>query len=206
MNWSSYISKSTTYSFCSSEEITHVLFLFLALFKGMSFESKPEWDTNINSIGGAKDVCFVSSPYSNQPSANPMQGSLTGGNLITEFEPPKVMVSPADDGYYVRSRIDVADVSDQLESKEGFKRKVLASGTTQGKRSAKLAMKEASRKEGYTEMPGFRGSEIHQEAFTQEETNYIFVILISVVAFCIVGICFGFLVPRVNVRMYEPLY
>lgn len=71
------------------------------------YDSRVEWDTNINTNGGLKDVMLVNSPYSNVPSANATQGTLTYGNLVTEFEPPKVIIHPQDDGYYVRNRFDM---------------------------------------------------------------------------------------------------
>ena len=181
----------------------------------MSFESKQDWDANINSVGGAKDAYFVISPYSNQPSANASQGSLTYGNLVTEFAPPKVMVSPSDDGYYIKNRLDMASTNDQVsdvmtsnmgnptDAAEGFKEKRYVARSRRGE---KFTVNPSRRKEKYTEMPGFRGSEIHQEAFTQEETNYIFIIMMSVIVFCIVGVCFGFLIPRINVRLANCRY
>ena len=180
----------------------------------MSFESKQEWDTDINTVGGAKDAYFVTSPYSNQPSANASQGALTFGNLVTEFAPPKVMISPSDDGYYVRNRLDMASTNNQVSdvmvtnlgnstdaasetpASEAFKGKRYVAPSRRGE---KFTVNPSRKKERYTEMPGFRGSEIHQEAFTQEETNYIFIIIMSIITFCVVGICFGFLIPRINV-------
>lgn len=71
------------------------------------YDSRVEWDTNINTNGGLKDVMLVNSPYSNVPSANATQGTLTYGNLVNEYEPPKVIIHPQDDGYYVRNRSDM---------------------------------------------------------------------------------------------------
>lgn len=182
----------------------------------MSFESKTDWDTNINSVGGAKDAYFVTAPYSNQPSANASQGALTYGNLVTEFTPPKIIISPIEDGYYIRNRFGMDSMNSQVSdvmstntgnptgitstSAESFRKKAYVAPS---RRTEKFTLNPSRKKENYTEMPGFRGSEIHQEAFTPEETNYIFVILISVVVFCLVGICFGFLIPRVNVRVFD---
>lgn len=192
----------------------------------MSFESRLQWDTNINSVGGAKDTLFVTSPYSHNSSANAAQGSLTYGNLMNEFAPPKIMVTPIDDGYYIKNRFNGAingqagDVkydenvvevgADEVpndptkvtnKDKEGYGVYVAPS-----RRSEKFVTNSSRKKvkivEPYTEMPGFKGSEIHQEKFTAEETNGIIVILMSVIVFCIVGLCFGYLVPKVNVRVW----
>lgn len=164
----------------------------------MSYESKFEWDTNINSVGGAKDAYFVTSPYSNNPSANASQGALTYGNLVTEYEPPNIVVSPSDDGYYIRNRLHMDSTNNQVSEITKSEQEAYVAPS---RRHEKLTVNPSRKKEKYTEMPGFRGSEIHQEAFTEEETSYIFVILMSVITFCIVGICFGFLIPRFNVKL-----
>lgn len=198
----------------------YIMVFYFYFFKNMSFESKTDWNTNINSVGGAKDAYFVTSPYSNQPSANASQGALTYGNLVTEFTPPKIIISPTEDGYYIRNRFDLDSMSSQVsdvtttnmgnptnnptgitnKSSESFRKKAYVAPS---RRTEKFTLNPSRKKERYTEIPGFRGSEIHQEAFTPEETNYIFVILISVIVFCLVGVCFGFLIPKVNVRVFD---
>lgn len=168
----------------------------------MTYESKQQWDTDINSVGGAKDVLLVSSPFSDKPSANASQGALTYGNLTQEFEPPQIMISASDDGYYVRNRIDknIVNAPKEQDAPEAFTGK---SYVAPSRRSEKFTVNPSRRKEKYTEMPGFRGSEIHQEAFTQEETNYLFIVCMCVIAFCIVGVCFGLLIPRFRVCLFN---
>lgn len=71
----------------------------------MTFTSKLDWDTNINALGGQNNILLVDSPYSDLPSANASQGALTYGNLVNEFAPPKIEISPIDNGYYIHSRM-----------------------------------------------------------------------------------------------------
>lgn len=75
----------------------------------MAFTSKLDWDTDINAVGGQANVLLVDSPYSDLPSANARQGALTYGNLINEFKPPKIEISPIDNGYYIHSRMHTGD-------------------------------------------------------------------------------------------------
>lgn len=71
----------------------------------MAFTSKLDWDTDINAVGGQSNVLLVDSPFSDHPSANAAQGALTYGNLVNEFKPPKIEISPIDNGYYIHSRM-----------------------------------------------------------------------------------------------------
>ena len=59
-----------------------------------------------------------------------------------------------------------------------------------------------SKKENYNPgIPGLVGSNIHQENFTLDESSSIIIILLSVIVFCIVGVCFGLLVPQIYVSL-----
>lgn len=145
------------------------------------YDSKVEWDTNINSVGGFKDTMFVTSPFSNTPSANASQGSLTFGNLCHEFAPPSVVVHPTDDGYYVRNRMDMTHRSDDVhELRDEIHGETDDSNNTDAppsltsvngetyiapsRRSEKFRVKNNGHKqtkEKYTEVPGLKGSEVH---------------------------------------------
>jgi len=57
-----------------------------------------------------------------------------------------------------------------------------------------------SSKERYTYMPGLADSQYHVESFTQEESNNIFIILLAIIVFCVVGISCGVLIPRLCVH------
>lgn len=205
----------------------------------MSYDSRKEWDTDINSVGGAKDMHFVSSPYSNQASANSSQGALTYGNLINEFEPPKVMITPLDDGYYIKNRMNMSEKAANVENVEYQNAKVAekytpakfqratmnkmmntvktnADGSKSNQRTvpsnirsgmlntiAKTEQKSSfgNNVEHYTEMPEFVDSNIHiQESFSAEEKSLFIIIIISIITFCIVGVSFNILVPRIDVR------
>lgn len=175
----------------------------------MTFISKDEWDTNISSVGGKKDVLLVSSPWSHNPSANPSQGILTHGVLVNEFEPPEIMIEPATDGYFYQDRMDMSKVNERANIVKG--------GETEGMDQEKFGRKKElyvapsrrayknttkPKKEQYNPgIPGLVGSNIHQENFTQEETNNYVIVLLSIITLCIIGVCFGFIIPRIYVLM-----
>ena len=82
----------------------------------MTYTSREEWDTNISSVGGRKDVNLVISPWSDNASANSTQGILTNGVLINEFEPPKIMIEPATEGYFYQNRVDMGRMNNRATS------------------------------------------------------------------------------------------
>lgn len=88
-----------------SNECKQDLMVFNNNQNAMTFTSKLDWDTNINALGGQSNILLVDSPYSDLPSANASQGALTYGNLVNEFAPPKIEISPIDNGYYIHSRM-----------------------------------------------------------------------------------------------------
>lgn len=159
----------------------------------MTFTSKLDWETDINTVGGQSNILLVDSPYSDLPSANASQGALTYGNLVNEFKPPKIEISPIDNGYYIHSRmhtgdknaaVDVVDGGVDKEpakdaaapGKEGFRecmrQKVYKGPSRRGYKETTNRPERGNiteeKKEGYTEMPEFVGSNIHQEAFSFE--------------------------------------
>lgn len=178
----------------------------------MTYISREEWDTNINSVGGKKDVHLVVSPWSQDPSANSTQGTLTSGVLVNEFEPPEIMIEPATEGYFYQDRIDMGRINKRANS---INRQLPATETSEkfrnkrepyvapSRRTVKNSLNPSrSKKENYNPgIPGLVGSNIHQENFTQKESNNIIIILLSVIVFCIVGVCFGLLVPQIYVSM-----
>lgn len=174
-----------------------------------SYTSKDEWDTSISSVGGKKDVCLVVSPWSHNPSANPAQGILTHGVLINQYEPPEILIEPATDGYFYQDRLDMSRVNERANTVEGGGVSDEKLGRKEdfyvapSRRAYKTALKpKREEKEGYNPgIPGLVDSNIHQENFTQEETNNIVVILLSVIAICIIGVSFGILIPQVYVSI-----
>lgn len=164
----------------------------------MTFTSKTDWDTDIASVGGQNNVLLVESPYSNLASANAAQGTLTYGNLTTEYAPPKLSISSIDNGYYIHSRMNTNDINDQAGSITKMPdeaQTVSTAPVTQGKENFKECMRgktyvgpsrrgtkntlnpargnvtEAQQdqdKEEYTEIAGLVGSNVHVEAFTTE--------------------------------------
>ena len=175
----------------------------------MTYTSKDEWDTSISSVGGKKDVHLVVSPWSHNPSANPAQGVLTQGVLVNEFEPPEILIEPATDGYFYQDRLDMSKVNERAS--------VINDGSSGAEDDEKLGRKKdlyvapsrrafknvtKPKKEKYNPgIPGLVGSNIHQENFTQDETNNLVVILLSIIAICIVGVCFGIMIPQVYVSI-----
>lgn len=224
----------------------------------MAFTSKLDWDTDINVVGGQKNVLLVDSPFSDHPSANAAQGALTYGNLVNEFKPPKIEISPIDNGYYIHSRMHTGAKNSAVDiiagnepstpavaakaaaqggnvaaavataeaakltaaspaakptpapakaagqGKEGFRecmrQKTYVAPSRQGQKNvidnpARGAILEdgvntgadgfEASYEGYTEMPEFVGSNIHQEAFGINDIKsnkliYTSVILIAI--------------------------
>ena len=216
----------------------------------MTYTSREEWDTNISSVGGRKDVNLVISPWSDNASANSTQGILTNGVLINEFEPPKIMIEPATEGYFYQNRVDMGRMNNRATSliqSEISSLNASAAGATSdatagtptatpatadataskaaesfrtkrepyvapSRRTVKNPVKNSTKKYGRTTstrpkvsekynpgIPGLVGSNIHQERFTIEESNNIIVILLSIIVFCMVGVCAGLIVPYVRV-------
>lgn len=219
----------------------------------MTYTSREEWDTNISSVGGRKDVNLVISPWSDNASANSTQGILTNGVLINEFEPPKIMIEPATEGYFYQNRVDMGRMNNRATSliqSEISSLNASAAGATSdttagtpttpsttdtteattasntaesfrtkrepyvapSRRTVKNPVKNSTKKLGRTSstrpkvsekynpgIPGLVGSNIHQERFTIEESNNIIVILLSIIVFCMVGVCAGLIVPYVRV-------
>lgn len=151
----------------------------------MTYTSKDEWDTSISSVGGAKDVHLVSSPWSHNPSANPLQGILTHGVLINEYEPPEIMIEPAVDGYFYQDRLDMSKVNERAsvvgsgeEEKFGRKKELYVAPS---RRAFKNVTKP--KKEGYNPgIPGLVGSNLHQEGFIVDSPVSIVVVILLVVA------------------------
>lgn len=216
----------------------------------MTYTSREEWDTNISSVGGRKDVNLVISPWSDNASANSTQGILTNGVLINEFEPPKIMIEPATEGYFYQNRVDMGRMNNRATSliqSEISSLNASAAGATSdttagaptttpatadataskaaesfrtkrepyvapSRRTVKNPVKNSTKKSARTTstrprvsekynpgIPGLVGSNIHQERFTIEESNNIIVILLSIIVFCMVGVCAGLIVPYVRV-------
>ena len=235
------------------------------------YTSRDEWDTNINSVGGKRDVYLVTSPWSNDPSANSTQGALTSGVLINEFEPPEILIEPATDGYFYQDRMNMGRINsrantlinsyatgsggsgstaDTTEDEkvaatvsvatnptastadttavstpmpvttqeapttvttsptgESYRTALNESYVARSRRNAKVVVNPSrDQKGGKTEkynpgIPGLVGSNIHQENFTQEQSNNIIIVLLAIIVFCIVGVCFGLLVPQIYVTL-----
>jgi hypothetical protein len=60
------------------------------------------WNTDINSLGGIKNVTLYESCYSNNASANAQQGKISSGVNSIVFEPPHLDLTldiPRESGY-----------------------------------------------------------------------------------------------------------
>lgn len=58
--------------------------MFLEIMAYRTFNKS--WDTNINTLGGARDYVAYDAPFSNDPSANNINGVLSNGVLTREFK------------------------------------------------------------------------------------------------------------------------
>lgn len=181
------------------------------------YTSRDEWDTNINSVGGKKDVYLVVSPWSNDPSANSSQGSLTSGVLVNEFEPPDIIVEPSTDGYFYQDRMNLGlinkrantiltpnSVSTEINNKPTPKNINSTTdypydGTgevpTNVKREPYIAPSRKSFRKGFNKsrvekynpgIEGLVGSNLHQETFTQEQTNNFIVVILTLLMVCFI--------------------
>lgn len=196
------------------------------------YTSRDEWDTNINSVGGKKDVYLVVSPWSNDPSANSSQGSLTSGVLVNEFEPPDIIVEPSTDGYFYQDRMNLGlinkrantiltpnSVSTEINNKPTPKH---INGTTDYpydgtgevptnvKREPYIAPSRKTFRKGSNKsrvekynpgIEGLVGSNLHQETFTQEQTNNFIVVILTLLMLCFIAVIFigsGFLYYYLN--------
>lgn len=160
----------------------------------LSYESRPEWDTNISSVGGKKDVLLVKSPWSDNPSANSTQGSLTSGVLTNEFEPPEIIIEPAVNGYYYQNRLNMADVNQRIATLNRIgttdtvdPEKVAKQTETYiapSRRSVKhyVNNSRSGRKETYNPgIPGLADSQYHHEAFENKADDWIVTCLVIIV-------------------------
>ena len=173
------------------------------------YTSREEWDTNINSVGGKKDVNLFVSPWSTDSSANATQGVLTSGVLTTEFEPPEILIEPAVDGYFYQDRIDLARINQRANNvqniggdvskpgAEGF-RKMREPYRSPSRRLSKTALNPSrAKKEKYNPgIPGLVDSYIHQENFSTETGVNILVVLLAIIVFCILFIFLYTYVPK----------
>lgn len=191
------------------ELVFSYLFFIFTVIK-MAYTSREEWDTNINSVGGIKDVHLVVSPWSQDPSANSTQGILTSGVLVNEFEPPEILIEPATDGYFYQDRMDMRRVNKRANSinrpvpanQEGFRSR-REPYVAPSRRTVKNSLNPSrALKEGYNPgIPGLVGSNIHQENFTQEKSSNIIIVLLSIIVFCIICVCFGLIIPQIYVSI-----
>lgn len=197
----------------------------------MSFESRPSWDTNISSVGGAKDILLVSSPWSDLPSDNCRQGTLTSGVLNKEFAPPVIDIEPASTGAYYQNRmntsdinqrvalmnrqtttsnLDQAQVNKQVETYVGPSRrsvKRFINPSRQGSTTEQQDLAVGESREKYNPgIPGLVDSHLHQESFTQEESSNLIVLLLAIISFCVVGMCAGMIIPYVYTKSAPNTY
>lgn len=181
----------------------------------MTYTSHESWDTNISTSGGSKNMVMYTSPFSSNPAANALQGSLTNGQMINEFEPETPTVYAADTHYYVGDRqnmtqtnaqVDTVNQSDTTSDGEAFRSKSLVAPS---RRSEKFTVNPSRRQraknttEKFSEIPGLRGSHMRHESFTTEESYTIIIVILSIIALCVVGVSAGVLIPRFNVAISE---
>jgi len=148
------------------------------------YESRPEWDLNINSVGGLKNICFVESPYSENSSANSANGHLTNGVLTNTFAPPKLEVEAPNTNYYYDDRLNVEVMNPEAAIlREQFNGTGLYKGPS--RRSEKYTANPARKRERYTEIPGLRGSNIHYESFSLKDNKVAYIIIIVLIVLCL---------------------
>lgn len=137
------------------------------------------WDTDKAAIGGSSHVNFVVSPYSNVPSANASQGHLTYGTLSTMYNPPKIMIRPSSDGYYVNNRFDMSTVNERAYN-------VHPHSMSNGCQVNESSMRS---KESFEGIPGLRGSEHHVERFKASDTPILILLIVLFVIISFYAIC-----------------
>ena len=133
-----------------------------------------------STFGNTAPVQTYDSPYSNNPSDNALQGKISNGVLTTTFAAPKLGDISGDSAAQPTSYVYGNRLQQIVE--EGNPEALVVQNAAQ-----------VAAKEGYTRMPQFVDSELVSESFTQEQSLNIIVILMSIIAICIVGACFGFL-------------
>lgn len=130
----------------------------------------------------ATPVLTYRAPFSSHPADNAIQGKITNGVLHKTFEAPKERLTAVDtDSSVYRNRI---------EQRAGAMNPVVA------KRAANI--------EKFKAMPGMKGSEVVTEAFTEEQSHTLIILLLSLIAICILGCCFGILSLRTRTA-YRPI-
>ena len=170
----------------------------------MSVQS--EWSNLFNVKQKGNEVALVKSPFSEIASDNAKAGRISDGVLTQEYEPPKSnAVGPEPANYRFYDRLDVSKVtpeSDIIKKREGF-------------RTKKTDVEEGFAIPGLVDShfipdvaPAVRADDYsyldtpveEKEAFTNEQKNTIIVIVVAIVCVCIVGLCFGLLVPKFRIN------
>ena len=171
---------------------------------------------------GLRKVTGYVSPYSSNPSANSGYGRLTFGNLPAEFEGnPVIGTFPQDNPALVQQRTDpsykanldlYSNPIDNMVSKDleatpttddETKKSVRDHAKSNGKRSY------PSGDNFFTQDPTYNGN-IEQfshkkEKFTTEQKNTAEVIFVGIIVVCVVGVCFGLLIPTFRVQKVPKL-
>lgn len=82
----------------------------------MAYVSKRDWDSNINTFGGAKSVRMYESPFSDNPSANNINGVLSNGVLTQTFGPPKIYIAPSDRNFVYQDRFGRSRMNPRVDN------------------------------------------------------------------------------------------
>lgn len=92
------------------------------------------WDTNINTLGGARDYVAYDSPFSNDPSANNIHGNLSNGVLTREFKGKlDVNVTPSRFNMAYPQRVNNFSMNPQVE----YVRRNIGQGAASKRRGGK---------------------------------------------------------------------
>lgn len=163
------------------------------------YKSKYEWDHNVNSLGATDLYGGIFSPYSDHPAANAKMVRTSGATLSAEFVPPNLSVSPSERSYYYQERVmsprpneeativRETDISNPIRALTGETEMYVAPSRKIGNRRMKLA------KESYgSGIPGLVDSHypISSEAFTTEQTNSLYIIVLILIAIAALGVAF----------------
>lgn len=184
-----------------------------------------EWSAGFETVGGAKDIQLYISPFSDNASDNAKAGHITGGVLTQEYEPSKKLQKAAEASYMYTDRTDISkynelamnlqgvvDVPKEEVKKEGFrKHKKVEQQVEQFGIPGLVDSHFVNTSLPATQIGDYSGLDAvdatvdstiadAKEAFTAEQTRTVLIIVAVVVALCVVGFCFGFLIPKIRMN------
>jgi hypothetical protein len=141
------------------------------------------WDSDINTLGGIKNVTLYESCYSNNASANAQQGKISSGVNSIIFEPPRLDLTldvPRESGYlgnrvmvdYNKIQKIYADGADSLATvneKPELEGKSTAAAVAE--KVAQASVAPATTGEAFASVPGLVDSHFIHESYKERATN-----------------------------------